>query len=381
MISLYGKVTHLGGVQIKGGPIALTKNPNLPKPLARKFALISDDPPLPEDYQAVFRKKELLSNAVISEYMLPEELHYLGEGDFIAVNPTTQFTRVLYRAESKQNSILLTEQCNHYCLMCSQPPKRVDDRWLLEETRQLIKMLPSSTLELGFTGGEPTLYGQEFIELMSLIKNYLPSTSIHILTNGRSFNDIEFARAYARIEHQDMMLGIPLYSDDPVRHDYVVQARGAFDETVRGILNLKSLNQKVEIRIVLHKQTIDRLTNLCEFIARNLLFVDHVALMGLEMIGFTRANIDKLWIDPHEYRDTLSTAALLLNSYGINVSIYNHPRCLINDDVVFANRRSISDWKNEYVPECKGCSKIAECGGFFTSGMLHKYSDHITPYK
>lgn len=381
MISLHGKVTHLSGAQIKGGPIALTKNPNLPKPLAKKFALISDDPNIPEDYQAVFRKIELLSNAVISEYMLPEELYYLGEGDFIAINPTSQFTRVLYRAESKQNSILLTEQCNHYCLMCSQPPKRVDDRWLLEETRQLIKMLPSSTPELGFTGGEPTLYGQEFIELMSLIKNYLPSTSIHILTNGRSFNDIEFARAYASIEHQDMMLGIPLYSDDPVRHDYVVQARGAFDETVRGILNLKSLNQKVEIRIVLHRQTIDRLVNLCEFIARNLLFVDHVALMGLEIIGFTRANIDKLWIDPHEYRDTLSTATLLLKSYGINVSIYNHPRCLINDDVVFANRRSISDWKNEYVPECKGCHKITECGGFFTSGMLHKYSDHITPYK
>jgi hypothetical protein len=106
-----------------------------------------------------------------------------------------------------------------------------------------------------------------------------------------------------------------------------------------------------------------------------------VALMGLEMIGFTRANIDKLWIDPHDYKDTLSTATLLLKSYGMNVSIYNHPRCLINDDVVFANRKSISDWKNEYVPECDGCLKVAECGGFFTSGILHKYSDHITAYK
>jgi His-Xaa-Ser system radical SAM maturase HxsC len=380
MIKLYGKVVHVSGAKVKAGPIALTKNSNLPKPLAGKFALISEDPNISKDYLAVFRKKNV-SHTEISEYLLPEELHYLGEGDFISIDPTSQFTRVLYRAESKQNSILLTEQCNHYCLMCSQPPKRVNDRWLLEETRQLIKLLPSSTPELGFTGGEPTLYGQDFIDLMALTKNYLPNTSIHILTNGRSFNDIDFARAYARIGHQDMMLGIPIYSDDPVRHDYVVQARGAFDETVRGILNLKSLNQKVEIRIVLHKQTIDRLPNLCEFIARNLLFVDHVALMGLEMIGFTRANMDKLWVDPHDYRDTLSAATLLLNSYGINVSIYNHPRCLINDDVVFANRKSISDWKNEYVSECKGCLKMSECGGFFTSGMLYKYSDHITPYK
>lgn len=379
MISLHGKVTHLGGAPVRGGPIALTTNSNLPPALARKFALISDDPIIPPGYQAVFRKI-LLTNSGLSEYQLPSELFYLDDGDFIAINPTNLFLRVLYRAKSKQNSILLTERCNHYCLMCSQPPKNINDSWLLEETKQLIKMLPNSTPEIGFTGGEPTLYGQGFIDLMTLTKNYLPHTSIHILSNGRAFSNFEFARSYSDIGHQDMMLGIPIYSDDPVRHDYVVQASGAFDETIRGILNLKSLGQKVEIRVVLHKQTIGRLEKLCEFLARNLLFVDHVALMGLEMIGFTRANIDELWIDPYEYKDILSSATLLLKSYGMNVSIYNHQRCLINDDVIFANRRSISDWKNEYVPECNGCSMKSECGGFFTSGMQHKYSSHIKPF-
>lgn len=379
MISLHGKVTHLGGTPVRGGPIALTTNPNLPLALARKFALISDDPIVPPGYQAVFRKI-LLTTSGLSEYLLPSELFYLDDGDFIAINPTNLFLRVLYRAKSKQNSILLTERCNHYCLMCSQPPKNINDSWLLEETKQLIKMLPNSTPEIGFTGGEPTLYGQGFIDLMTLTKNYLPHTSIHILSNGRAFSNFEFARSYSDIGHQDMMLGIPIYSDDPVRHDYVVQASGAFDETIRGILNLKSLGQKVEIRVVLHKQTIGRLEKLCEFLARNLLFVDHVALMGLEMIGFTRANIDELWIDPYEYKDILSSATLLLKSYGMNVSIYNHQRCLINDDVIFANRRSISDWKNEYVPECSGCSMKSECGGFFTSGMQHKYSSHIKPF-
>ena len=379
MISLHGKVTHLGGTPLRGGPIALTTNPNLPASLARKFSLISDSPIIPSGYQAVFRKT-LLTITGLSEYLLPSELFYLDDGDFIAINPTNLFLRVLYRAKSKQNSILLTERCNHYCLMCSQPPKNINDSWLLEETKQLIKMLPNSTPEIGFTGGEPTLYGQGFIDLMTLTKNYLPHTSIHILSNGRAFSNFEFARSYSDIGHQDMMLGIPIYSDDPVRHDYVVQASGAFDETIRGILNLKSLGQKVEIRVVLHKQTIGRLEKLCEFLARNLLFVDHVALMGLEMIGFTRANIDELWIDPYEYKDILSSATLLLKNYGMNVSIYNHQRCLINDDVVFANRRSISDWKNEYVPECSGCSMTSECGGFFTSGMQYKYSSHIKPF-
>ena len=31
-----------------------------------------------------------------------------------------------------------------------------------------------------------------------------------------------------------MMVGIPIYGAEPARHDYVVQAEGAFNETIRG---------------------------------------------------------------------------------------------------------------------------------------------------
>ncbi|MDT4844219.1 His-Xaa-Ser system radical SAM maturase HxsC [compost metagenome] len=204
---------------------------------------------------------------------------------------------------------------------------------------------------------------------------------MHVLSNGRSFADPAFAAAYARLTHHDLMVGIPLYSDDPARHDYIVQAQGAFDETVRGILNLKRLGQKVEVRIVLHQQSIPRLPQLCEFIARNLLFVDHVALMGLEMMGFTRANLDALWIDPADYRDVLSEAVAILARYRLNVSVYNHQLCLVNDDILPYYRKSISDWKNEYAPECLACARRAECGGFFASGVQHGYSKRLRPFR
>ena len=311
---------------------------------------------------------------------MPEELSHLDEGDIVSLNAENLRLRVLVRKASNHNSILLTEQCNHYCLMCSQPPKNVDDSWLLDEAMEAVRQMPHNTREIGFTGGEPTLYGDRFIELMSLVKSYLPETSIHILSNGRKFHDIEFARKYAGIQHQDMMLGIPIYSDDPVTHDYVVQSKNAFNETIRGILNLKSLGQKVEIRVVLHKQTIDRLIPLVEFITRNLLFVDHVALMGLEITGFTRANLDALWIDPFDYKEKLSEAVSILRSYDMNVSVYNLQRCLVNDDILPAYRKSISDWKNEYLDVCSSCSKLDECGGLFTSQLKFKYSQHISPF-
>jgi hypothetical protein len=45
-----------------------------------------------------------------------------------------------------------------------------------------------------------------------------------------------------------------------------------------------------------------------------------------------------------------------------------------------AYRKSISDWKNEYLDVCKGCTKMDECGGFFTSQIKYKVSNFISPF-
>jgi His-Xaa-Ser system radical SAM maturase HxsC len=174
------------------------------------------------------------------------------------------------------------------------------------------------------------------------------------------------------------MLGIPIYSASSQTHDYIVQADGAFDETVRGILNLKAHEQKVEIRVVIHRQNYAHLPALAEFIARNLTFVDQVALMGLEMTGFAKANIDTLWIDPAAYEQELYEAATLLEDFGLPTSIYNHQLCIIDRRIWPLSVRSISDWKNEYRPECSTCSVQDQCGGFFATGRLRQ-SQHIRP--
>ena len=381
MIPLHGKVIPLKGQGVDIGVIKISRDPNAHPVLAADCAFISDGQSPASKFKIVSAQSNVNPKDINGgvDLQLPFEFDHLSEGDVVSIRSDNRL-RVLFRKKSHQNSILLTERCNHYCLMCSKPPMDVDDSYLLAETRELIKLIPQDTIEIGFTGGEPTLYYDEFIALMELVKNYLPSTAIHILSNGRAFNNIEFARKYAAIGHKDMMLGIPLYSDDPDQHNYIVQSENAFNETVKGILNLKSLNQLVEIRVVLHKQNISRLTKLCEFIARNLLFVDHVALMGLEIIGFTRANFDQLWIDPHDYKDTLSEAVHILTSYGMNVSVYNSQLCLVNADVLPYYRKSISDWKNEYAPECVGCTKLSECGGFFASGIQYGYSKHLKPF-
>lgn len=287
--------------------------------------------------------------------------------------------RVIFRNDSPNNSLLLTENCNNFCLMCSQPPRNIDDSFLIDEIISMIPLINKNAKEIGLSGGEPTLLGDNLVRILKKFNSYLPNTSIHVLTNGRKFKDNNFSKEIAKVEHNDLMFGIPLYSDIPFIHDYVVQAKNAYNETLKGIINLKTLNQKVEIRVVIHKQTYSRLANLAEFIVRNLLFVDHIAFMGLEITGFTRANLDQLWIDPPFYQQELIDAVEILNNFGLNVSIYNHQLCLVDKKLWPFCRKSISDWKNEYMPECNNCIMKQECGGFFSSSHL-RYSDYIKPF-
>jgi len=308
--------------------------------------------------------------------VLPNEFEYLADGDVLGISLDRPSVRVLYRRNSPHNSFLLTERCNHYCLMCSQPPRDIDDDWIVDELLTAIPLIAKETSEIGFTGGEPTLLDDRFLQLVTSMRDNLPSTALHILSNGRKFADAAFARAYAEIQHPDAMLGIPVYAASPHVHDYIVQADGAFDETIRGILNLKAFKQRVELRVVIHRQNYEFLPALAEFIARNLTFVDHVALMGLEMTGFAKANISELWIDPYEYRDQLYAAASLLDDFGLRTSIYNHQLCTIDQRIWPLAVKSISDWKNEYINECDACGMREQCGGFFGTGRIRR-STHI----
>jgi len=355
--------------------LQITSNPNLPHILRANKALIIDAPESQDvsGYGMVFSTTRSESTAV---EFLDTQLSYLNDGDVIRVTPSANSVRAIYRVNASANFLFVTERCNSFCIMCSQPPRNVDDRHLIEELIEAVPLIDKGAHEIGITGGEPTLLGDRFIELLRTIKTHLPETAIHVLTNGRSYENLSSAEKIASLKHSDLMFGIPLYSDISNIHDFVVQADGAFDETVRGILNLKRCSQKVEIRVVIHKQTYKRLPQLAEFIGRNLQFVDHVALMGLEITGFTRANLDELWIDPTEYSTQLERATEILAKYKVKTSIYNLQRCLLSHKLWPIAVKSISDWKNKYYPECTDCSEKPNCGGFFASSDIRR-SDHI----
>jgi len=178
-------------------------------------------------------------------------LDHLADGDVVALEPTG-YVRTLYRIASNHNAIFATDRCNSFCVMCSQPPKAIDDRGRIREHLRLVELIDPSTRELGITGGEPTLLKNDLLRLIALCKQRLPTTAIHVLSNGRLFYYGSFARELGAIEHPDLMIGVPVYSNLPAVHDYVVQEEGSFRQTMMGLQNLGRHRVPVEIRVVVH---------------------------------------------------------------------------------------------------------------------------------
>jgi His-Xaa-Ser system radical SAM maturase HxsC len=311
---------------------------------------------------------------------LGPDLGHLDEGDVIHVPPDGRRVTVLWKNSARHNSLLLTERCDNYCLMCSQPPKERDDSWLYARARKVISLLPAAARSVSLTGGEPTLNADALIGLLGHCAATAPHLSVHLLSNGRRFADAGFARRYAAAGLTDIMVGIPVYAPEPGLHDYIVGASGAFEETVHGVLNLATLGQAVELRVVVQRHTVPVLAGLATFIARNLPFVAQVALMGLEMTGLARPNSTEVWIDPADYQPELAEAVLILATAGIATRIYNHQLCVLDRQLWPYAVRSISDWKNDYPEICGSCAVRDTCGGVFTTSG-NRVSQHLRPVR
>lgn len=293
-----------------------------------------------------------------------ENVADINEGDVVVINKFGEIAFV-YEITSRHNAIMATERCNHRCIMCPQPPI-LQEKDKTPFNLHLITLFDKKTQEIGITGGEPTLIGDNLFVLIKQIQKYLPKTSISILSNGVKFADKEYALKLAKCFHHDLQIDIPLFSDIAEEHNRIVGAK-TFYKTVQGLYNLALFHQRIGLRIVVHKQTYKRLPQFADYIYHNFPFVSQVAFMQMETIGLAKENIDELWIDPYDYNEQLREAVLLLADKGMKPYIYNAQLCVLPEDIRCYAQQSISDWKDIYLPECEGCTLRGQCAGFFAS--------------
>jgi hypothetical protein len=130
---------------------------------------------------------------------VPLRYAYLADGDVLGFDHSSRKFRTLFRRNSAHNSFLVTERCNNYCLMCSQPPKDVDDRWILKEIKESLPFIDPATHALTFTGGETLSDWEDFMAVLKECRDRLPATAIQVLTNGRAFANSDIVDAWKGI--------------------------------------------------------------------------------------------------------------------------------------------------------------------------------------
>lgn len=305
-------------------------------------------------------------------------INHLTPGDIVIVFPNGVIN-TLFRVKSEDNTLFMTNNCNQQCIMCSQPPKKKNDiEQLFEINSKLIELIPLTTLQLGISGGEPTLGGKYLFLLLAKLFNRIPQISVVVLSNAVLLSDKSFFQNLEGLNKERIIFSVPLYGDNEYTHDSIVRSKGSFYKTIKGIHNLFNYGFRVELRVIPQIKNLLRLEKISHFIYKNLTFVEQVAFMGIENIGNARKNIQDIWVPPEKLISPLERATNFLRMSGINCSLYNYQSCILDDSLREISQSSISDWKLEFLPICSTCNAKNSCGGIFNSS-LEIMKEYINP--
>jgi His-Xaa-Ser system radical SAM maturase HxsC len=298
-----------------------------------------------------------------------EQLLIFEERDIVVIDEKYGVIYRIFRSESKDNAIMITNICNSNCIFC---PESEGSRSKMEEIpfsyfEQLISLIPENTESLCLTGGEPTCSRQNFVEVLKLCKNYLLNTRIQILSNSRAFSVKSFVSQLEPVMPPFVLLGTALHSDQADIHDQITQVSGSFLQTIQGIRNMMALQVQVEVRIVISRFNMNSLVDMVDFVELKLKGIQRITFMGMELQGNAAKNREDVWADYRSTGAELKKAIYHCVELGIEPAIYNIPLCAMDESLWQFSYRSISDYKVFYPEECSGCQVKEYCSGFFRS--------------
>lgn len=313
----------------------------------------------------------------IGEKILPNTsaasvLNGLAEFDVVEFYSDSNF-RVLFRDDSNDNALVVTNQCNSNCIMCpcSEGSRRKLSQESSEHLCRILEYIPTDACYLTLTGGEPTLLGSGLFPVLRKLREHFEDfTEFQFLTNGRTFSDKAYLQQFLENAPERLHYGIPLYGFSAETHDSITRASGSFVQAVNGIKALLHHGCDVELRIVVSKLNLNYMDGIARFIAAGFHGLSHVSIMATEMCGTAAANRQKVWVDYHDAFQASKNAIKILLSNGIDVMLFNFPLCKVERGYWALCQKSISDYKIRYYETCQNCRVKDLCGGVFRSTLL-----------
>lgn len=207
-------------------------------------------------------------------------------------------------------------QCNNRCKFCVQGSKR---DYLPAKSKKEIKDSLKESFVKGkrgvvFTGGEPTLH-PHFLELVRYAKR-TEFKEIQIQTNGRMFAYNDFC--LKTIKAGANQFAPALHGPNAKIHDFLTSVKGSFEQTVKGIKNLKKMNQYVLTNTVITATNAKYLPQIAKLLVD--LGVDQYQFAFLHISG--RAAENKDWIVPQK------TKILKYIKEGLDIGIKAHKKVM-----------------------------------------------------
>ena len=296
--------------------------------------------------------------------------------------------------------LAVTYRCNNDCAHCYNARERDYPELTAGQWIKIIDQLWTLGVpHIVFTGGEPTLRN----DLPELIRHAESNGQITGLnTNARRLSDEKYLQQLvdAGLDH----VQITLESCDPQIHDQMVQAKGVFNQTVRGLKNALASPLYVMTNTTMLKTNAHKIPDTLDFLAElgvptiglnALIYSGHGLTVGT---GLRESELQPLldiatrktsehgqrliWYTPTQYCEFDPTAnnlgvkgctaalySMCVESNG-NVlpcqSYYHALGNLLTDpwDSIWNHELSVQLRERRNLPaKCSDCSLVAECGG------------------
>ena len=286
------------------------------------------------------------------------------DGDILLLDPERNRLQRLFRANSRHNTLLITERCDQLCVMCSQPPRKTNDAWRFPLYIKAINMSPENAT-ICLSGGEPTLYKEELFGLLESVAGERPDIKFHILSNAQHFVEEDVSRLRDIHKQIDVLWGIPLYAAEKSVHEDIVDKSGSFNQLMKNLYLLGGAKASIELRTVVMAVNALELEKLALFISAHLDFINYWAVMAMEPVGYAKANLTRLFFDHSIAPQPVHKALDIAEARGIDVKLFNFPRCTVGKSYRKYCAQSISDWKRKYLDICESCGEKSDCTGFF----------------
>ena len=277
-----------------------------------------------------------------------------------------------YDDSSIDNYFFVSGKCNSNCIMCPTPDilRKTGENTDVEHLIEMAKHIPSDTVHLTVTGGEPFMIGESIFEFFEYLKYKFEETGFLILTNGRIFAVEKYVSRMKEVIPNDCIIGIPIHGASTEIHDSITQAPGSFNQTITGIKRLLAAGIRVELRWVACGLNIQDFVNMANLVVQELSGIEYVSIMATEMTGSAYVNKNQVWVPYREVFSSLEKAIDILVENAIDVKLYNFPLCTVKKRFWTLCEKSISPNKVRYAKVCDDCKMKSSCGGIFAGTFL-----------